>query len=52
MILDGIYYATEVATGERSDDFHNASSPITVTIPSVLVDASNVEEYYEPESIY
>ena len=52
MILDGIRYATEVATGERSDDFHDASSPITVVIPSVLVDASNVEEYYEPESIY
>ena len=52
MILDGIYYATEVATGERSDDFHDASAPITVTIPSVLVDASNVADFYEPESIY
>ncbi|MBN2859604.1 MAG: substrate-binding domain-containing protein [Sphaerochaetaceae bacterium] len=52
MILDGIHYATEVATGERSDDFHDASSPVTVTIPSVLVDASNVADFYEPESIY
>jgi len=52
MILDGIHYATEVATGERSDDFHNASAPVTVTIPSVLVDASNVADFYEPESIY
>jgi ribose transport system substrate-binding protein len=52
MIADGIRYAIDVATGVKSADFHTAKAPITVVIPSVLVDKSNVAKFYEPESIY
>lgn len=52
MINDGIRYAIDVAEGKRSSDFHTAGSPTTVVIPSVMVDITNVEQYYEPESIY
>jgi hypothetical protein len=52
MIADGIRYAIDVATGAKSADFHTAKAPITVVIPSVLVDKSNVAKFYEPESIY
>lgn len=52
MINDGIRYAADVAMGLKSADFHSAKSPITVTIPSVLVDKTNVADFYEPESIY
>jgi ribose transport system substrate-binding protein len=52
MIADGIKYAVEVATGAKSSDFHTAKAPITVVIPSVMVDKSNVAKYYEPASIY
>ena len=52
MIADGIHYIVDVATGKEPDDFHLASSPKTIIIPSVLVDKSNVEEYYEPASIF
>jgi ribose transport system substrate-binding protein len=52
MIADGIRYAIDVATGVKSSDFHTAKAPITVVIPSVLVDKTNVAKFYEPESIY
>ncbi|MDR2257946.1 MAG: substrate-binding domain-containing protein [Treponema sp.] len=52
MIADGIQYAVDVATGAKSDAFHTASSPITVVIPSALVDKSNVEQYYNPDSSF
>jgi ribose transport system substrate-binding protein len=52
MIADGIQYAVDVATGTRSDAFHNAGSPTTVVIPSALVDKSNVEQYYNPDSSF
>ncbi len=52
MIADGIHYIVDVATGKIADDFHLASSPKTVIIPSVLVDKSNVAQYYEPASIF
>jgi ribose transport system substrate-binding protein len=52
MIADGIKYAVEVATGVKSADFHKAKAPITVVIPSVLVDKTNVAKFYEPASIY
>ncbi len=52
MIGDGIRYAVDVATGAKSADFHSAKSPITVVIPSVLVDKTNVAKHYQPDSIY
>ncbi|MDR2019719.1 MAG: substrate-binding domain-containing protein [Treponema sp.] len=52
MIADGIQYAVDVATGKKSDAFHTASSPTTVIIPSGLVDKSNVDQYYNPDSTY
>ena len=52
MIADGIDYAVAVAKGEKSGDFHDASAPISVVIPSVLLTEDNVEGYYEADSIY
>jgi ribose transport system substrate-binding protein len=52
MISDGIQYAVDVATGAKSDSFHTARSPITVVIPSALVDKSNVAQYYNPDSSF
>ncbi|MDR2784528.1 MAG: substrate-binding domain-containing protein [Treponema sp.] len=52
MISDGIQYAVDVAAGKNSDSFHNASSPVTVVIPSGLVDKSNVQQYYNPDSVF
>jgi ribose transport system substrate-binding protein len=52
MISDGIQYAVDVATGKKSDAFHNASSPTTVVIPSALVDKSNVQQYYNADSSF
>ena len=52
MIADAIDYAVAVALGEKSDSFHEASSPISVVIPSVLLTADNVADYYEADSIY
>ena len=52
MIGDGIRYAVDVATGAKSADFHSAKAPITVVIPSVLVDKTNVAKHYQPDSIY
>ncbi|MDR1930953.1 MAG: substrate-binding domain-containing protein [Treponema sp.] len=52
MIKDGIQYAVDVALGKKSDSFHNASSPITVVIPSGLVDKSNVKQYYNAKSVF
>ncbi len=52
MIEDGINYCIDVVLGNKSKDFTKASSPVQVIIPSVLVDKSNVMEYYEPASIF
>ncbi|MDR1506174.1 MAG: substrate-binding domain-containing protein [Treponema sp.] len=52
MISDGIQYAVDVATGAKSDAFHTASAPVSVVIPSGLVDKSNVNQYYNPESSF
>jgi hypothetical protein len=52
MISDGIQYAVDVAAGKKSDAFHTASSPTTVVIPSALVDKSNVQQYYNPDSSF
>jgi ribose transport system substrate-binding protein len=52
MIADGIQYAVDVALGSKSDSFHTASSPITVVIPSGLVDKSNVDQHYNPDSTF
>jgi ribose transport system substrate-binding protein len=52
MIADGIQYAVDVAVGNKSDSFHNASSPVTVVIPSGLVDKANVAQYYNPDSTF
>ncbi|MDR1175788.1 MAG: substrate-binding domain-containing protein [Treponema sp.] len=52
MIRDGIQYAVDVATGSKSDSFHNAGSPVSVVIPSALIDKSNVQQYYNPDSSF
>jgi ribose transport system substrate-binding protein len=52
MIADGIQYAVDVATGAKSAAFATASSPITVVIPSALVDKSNVAQYYQADSAF
>ena len=52
MIADGINYAVDVALGNKSDDFHTASKPTAVVIPSELVDKSNAADLYEPDSIF
>ncbi|MDR1316727.1 MAG: hypothetical protein LBK13_07625, partial [Spirochaetales bacterium] len=50
MIADAIQYAVDVATGAKNDSFHNAGQPLTVVIPSALIDKSNVDQYYNPDS--
>ncbi|MDR0377704.1 MAG: substrate-binding domain-containing protein [Spirochaetaceae bacterium] len=52
MIADGIQFAVDVATGARDDSFHNASQPFSVVIPSALIDKSNVNQYYNPDSTF
>jgi ribose transport system substrate-binding protein len=52
MIADGIQYAVDVVTGAKSDSFHNASAPLEVVIPSALIDKSNVNQYYNPDSTF
>ncbi|MDR0709564.1 MAG: substrate-binding domain-containing protein [Spirochaetaceae bacterium] len=52
MIADAIQYAVDVVTGAKSDSFHNASQPLTVVIPSALIDESNVDQYYNPDSTF
>jgi ribose transport system substrate-binding protein len=52
MIADGIQYAVDVATGKRSADFAKASRPITVVIPSEMVDKSNVAKHYNAGSAF
>lgn len=52
MIADGMNYALDVAMGKKSADFHDASAPISVVIPSVLLTADNVADYYEADSVY
>jgi ribose transport system substrate-binding protein len=52
MIYDGIQYAVEVALGARDGSFHDAAAPISVVIPSALIDKVNVLEYYNPDSSF
>ena len=52
MIADGIQYAVDVALGKKSADFATAKQPVTVVIPSALIDKSNVAQYYNPDSSF
>jgi ribose transport system substrate-binding protein len=52
MIADGIQYAVDVALGTKSDDFDKKGSSTQVVIPSALIDKSNVDKYYNPESSF
>lgn len=52
MIYDAILLCLDVAEGKRSDAFHNSTTKETVILPSVLVDKSNVDGFYEPESVF
>jgi ribose transport system substrate-binding protein len=52
MIADGIQYAVDVALGTKSADFDTKSSSTLVVIPSGLVDKSNVDKYYNPDSSF
>jgi ribose transport system substrate-binding protein len=52
MIRDGIQYAVDVATGKKDKGFHTAGKPITVVIPSALIDKSNVAQYYNADSSF
>jgi ribose transport system substrate-binding protein len=50
MIADAIQYAADVADGTKSRDFHTKKAPTKVVIPSALIDKSNVDKYYNPDS--
>jgi ribose transport system substrate-binding protein len=52
MIADGIQYAVDVALGTKSDSFNTAKEPISVVIPSALIDKSNVAQYYNADSSF
>jgi ribose transport system substrate-binding protein len=52
MIRDAIWYAADVALGKKSDAFHSASSPLSVVIPSGIVDKNNVRQYYNAKSVF
>ncbi|MDR3336658.1 MAG: substrate-binding domain-containing protein [Treponema sp.] len=52
MIYDGIMYAVDVALGKKSDSFHTAKAPVSVVTPTALIDKSNVDQYYNPDSSY
>jgi ribose transport system substrate-binding protein len=52
MIADGIQYAVDVATGAKSADFDKKPSSTLVTIPSALIDKSNVDKYYNKDSSF
>jgi ribose transport system substrate-binding protein len=52
MIADGIQYAVDVATGQLSADFATAGAPVTVVIPSVMVDKDNVADHYNADSSF
>jgi ribose transport system substrate-binding protein len=47
---DGIQYAIDVATGAKPDDFQNQSHSVRVKSASALIDKSNVDQYYDPNS--
>jgi ribose transport system substrate-binding protein len=49
LIAHGIEYAAALALDEKPSDFHNAASPLTVLIPTTLIDLSNAAPYYHPE---
>jgi ribose transport system substrate-binding protein len=50
MIADGIKYAADVALGKKDASFQTAKTPITVVVPSALIDKSNVDQYYQADS--
>jgi len=52
MVAEGVHYAVDVALGNKSDDFHTKSTLTKVVLPSVLITMDNVNEYYQPDSIY
>lgn len=52
MIYDAILLCLDVAEGKRSNDFHTSTTKETVILPSVLVDKNNVENFYEPASVF
>ena len=52
LVADGIQYAVDVANGKKSARFARAKQPLTKIIPSVLIDKSNVERYYNPDSVF
>jgi ribose transport system substrate-binding protein len=52
MIADGIQYAVDVALGNKSADFDKKGSSTEVVIPSALIDKSNVNQYYNPDSSF
>ena len=52
MTRDAILYAADVALGKRKSDFHTASAPITVVIPSGMVTKANVKRFYNPDSAF
>jgi ribose transport system substrate-binding protein len=52
MIADGIQYAVDVAKGTKSADFAGGKTAVRVIIPSVMVEGSNVRQYYNPNSAF
>ena len=52
MVYDAINYCLDVAEGKKSSDFHTASSPTSVVLPSVLVTKTNVMDHYDKDSVF
>ena len=52
MVYEAIAYCLDVAEGKKSSDFNTAKAPTAVVLPSVLVDKSNVSQYYDKDSVF
>jgi ribose transport system substrate-binding protein len=52
MIKDAIQAAVDLATGKRLDNFSKGTTTVKQEIPSGIVDASNVMQYYNPDSAF
>ena len=52
MIVGAIRYTVNVALGRISADFATANRPTWVIFPSTMVTIDNVDQYYNPDSIF
>jgi len=52
MIADGIQYAVDVALGRLSADPFTATQRLVVVLPTEMVTAQNVRQFYNPDSSF